>query len=78
MTNTVLQVFYNGIWNTGKGHEEAREAIGRVSDPNTWQEGWADTERAIFSTRSIMLRADCMGQEDNHLLRKSLLAMAVF
>ena len=48
------------------------EAIGRVSGSDTPQEGWTDTEWAVFFTWAIMLRADCISREDIYLLREIL------
>lgn len=57
---------------TGTATKAALGAISRVSESDTPQKGWTATEWAVFFTQAIMLRADCVGREDLHLLREIL------
>lgn len=43
------------------------EAMQKVSDLDTSEE-WSDIEWAVFLTRVIMNRADCISEEDLYLL----------
>ena len=44
------------------------EAMPKVSDSDTSKAEWTDVEWAVFLTRMIMNRADCVSEEDLYLL----------
>jgi len=44
------------------------DAMKKVSDPDTSKEEWTDVEWAVYLTRAIMNRADCISEEDLYLL----------
>lgn len=51
----------------------AADAVLRVSETDTPQKGWGNTEWAVFSAREIMRRADRVSEDDLYLLHEIMM-----
>ena len=57
----------------GAATKAAADAVLRVSETDTPQKGWGNTEWAVFSAREIMRRADRVSEDDLYLLHEIML-----